>query len=117
MRSIQMLYRAAIFTFTPTALELAFVCGVLAKAFSPLVGGLVLATFAAYVTWSIVMTSVRRGARLGGLGVSLLPGTRLPACRGAGGGRRGAGSHRGRGGFGGGGSWGRVHGAVHAPVP
>jgi ABC-type transport system involved in Fe-S cluster assembly fused permease/ATPase subunit len=37
-RSIQMLYRAVIFTFAPTALELIFVCAVLAKKFSPLVG-------------------------------------------------------------------------------
>lgn len=44
-RSIQMLYRAIIFTFIPTFLELLFVCGVLAQAFSPLVGGLVIATF------------------------------------------------------------------------
>jgi hypothetical protein len=53
-----MLYRAVIFTFAPTALELAFVCFVLGKAFSPLVGGLVLATFALYTTWSIIMTQV-----------------------------------------------------------
>ncbi|KAF5840263.1 hypothetical protein DUNSADRAFT_17366 [Dunaliella salina] len=36
-RSIQMLYRAVIFTFIPTALELLVVCTVLARAFSPLV--------------------------------------------------------------------------------
>jgi hypothetical protein len=34
-----MLYRAVIFTFAPTALELIFVCAVLAKKFSPLVRG------------------------------------------------------------------------------
>ncbi|GFH09187.1 uncharacterized protein HaLaN_04287 [Haematococcus lacustris] len=53
-----MLYRAVIFTFVPTALELLIVCGVLAKAFNPLVGGLVLATFGAYVAWSVTLTQV-----------------------------------------------------------
>ncbi|KAJ9529892.1 hypothetical protein QJQ45_022301 [Haematococcus lacustris] len=62
-RSIQMLYRAVIFTFVPTALELLIVCGVLAKAFNPLVGGLVLATFGAYVAWSVTLTQMAAAAR------------------------------------------------------
>ncbi|KAJ9528985.1 hypothetical protein QJQ45_000551 [Haematococcus lacustris] len=62
-RSIQMLYRAVIFTFVPTALELLIVCGVLAKAFNPLVGGLVLATFGAYVAWSVALTQMAAAAR------------------------------------------------------
>ncbi len=57
-RSIQLLYRAVLFTFVPTALELLFVCGVLGHTFSPLVGWLVMATFAAYFTWSVFMTQV-----------------------------------------------------------
>mmetsp|Transcript_18042 Transcript_18042/g.50463 ORF Transcript_18042/g.50463 Transcript_18042/m.50463 type:complete len:853 (+) Transcript_18042:34-2592(+) len=62
-RSIQMLYRAVIFTFIPTALELLVVCTVLARAFSPLVGALVVLTFAMYVTWSVVMTRIAADAR------------------------------------------------------
>ena len=56
-----MLYRAVIFTFAPTALELLVVCCVLGSRFSPLVGALVLATFAIYSAWSVVMTQARDG--------------------------------------------------------
>ena len=57
-RSIQMLYRALFFMFGPTFLELMFVCGLLGKSFSPMVGLLVLATFSAYIAWSVAMTQV-----------------------------------------------------------
>ncbi|KAF8062057.1 ATM1 [Scenedesmus sp. PABB004] len=55
-RSIQMLYRAVLFTFAPTAIELVFVVGLLATRFSPLVAGLVGGTFVLYVAWTLTMT-------------------------------------------------------------
>jgi hypothetical protein len=62
-----MLYRALLFTFLPTSLELAFVCSLLAAKFSAVVAGLVGATFVAYVAWTLKLTQVRRlAARLPG---------------------------------------------------
>lgn len=55
-RSIQMLYRAVLFTFLPTAIELLFVVGLLANRFSPMVAVLVGCTFALYVSWTLSMT-------------------------------------------------------------
>jgi hypothetical protein len=98
-RSVQMLYRAMLFTFAPTAVELVFVLAVLATQFSPITAGLVAATFVVYVTWTLAMTQVGvgvcgvcvwgggRGLRLGGLffcaprafGVQGLPSRRLIA--------------------------------------
>lgn len=57
-RSIQILYRAIIFTFTPTMVELVAVCCLLASRFGPALAGVVGATFVAYVTWSVAMTQV-----------------------------------------------------------
>ena len=54
-----MIFRALVFTFLPTALELVAVCVILARAFHPRVSALVVATFAAYATWTIAMTRVR----------------------------------------------------------
>ena len=59
-----MIFRALVFTFLPTALELVAVCVILARAFHPRVSALVVATFVAYATWTIVMTRV--GGRAGG---------------------------------------------------
>lgn len=42
-----MVFRAVVFTFLPTAVELVLVCGLLARTFTPLVSALVVATFAA----------------------------------------------------------------------
>ncbi|EFJ51759.1 hypothetical protein VOLCADRAFT_103403 [Volvox carteri f. nagariensis] len=53
-RSIGVLYRALIFTFLPTGLELGAVAGLLASRFGALLAGLLAATFAAYVTWTEV---------------------------------------------------------------
>lgn len=36
-----MIFRSLVFTFIPTAVELILVCGLLAKAFNPLVAGIV----------------------------------------------------------------------------
>lgn len=57
-RSIQMLYRAVLFTFAPTFIELIFVVGLLASRFSPMVAALVGCTFALYVAWTLSMTQV-----------------------------------------------------------
>lgn len=65
-----MLYRAVLFTFAPTALELVLVVGLLAAAFSPITAGLVAATFVLYVTWTLALTQV--AARRGGGGRSSL---------------------------------------------
>ena len=53
-----MMFRAVVFTFMPTAIELGLVCTLLARRFRPAVALLVLATFVAYVTWTTVMTQV-----------------------------------------------------------
>eukprot|EP00879_Flechtneria_rotunda_P004177 GHRR01004425.1.p1 GENE.GHRR01004425.1~~GHRR01004425.1.p1 ORF type:complete len:675 (+),score=250.27 GHRR01004425.1:972-2996(+) len=55
-RSIQMLYRAVLFTFMPTAIELVFVVSLLATKFSPMVAMLVGGTFVLYVAWTLTMT-------------------------------------------------------------
>jgi ABC-type multidrug transport system fused ATPase/permease subunit len=55
-RSVQMLYRAVIFTFLPTTIELLFVCGLLAHEFNSGVAVLVGVTFVAYVTWTLLLT-------------------------------------------------------------
>lgn len=57
-RSVGMMFRAVVFTFMPTAIELGLVCTLLARRFRPAVALLVLATFVAYVTWTTVMTQV-----------------------------------------------------------
>jgi ABC-type transport system involved in Fe-S cluster assembly fused permease/ATPase subunit len=57
-RAVAMVYRAAIFTFLPTILEIMVVCGLLYRAFSPATAGLVLATFVAYVAWTVTLTGV-----------------------------------------------------------
>lgn len=55
-RSVAMMFRAVVFTFLPTAVELVLVCAVLARRFQPAVAGLVVATFVAYVGWTATMT-------------------------------------------------------------
>lgn len=55
-----MLYRAVLFTFAPTFIELLFVVGLLANRFSPMVAVLVGCTFALYVAWTLSMTQVCR---------------------------------------------------------
>lgn len=52
-----MVFRAVVFTFVPTALELVLVCGLLARSFAPQVAAMVLATFGAYVAWTTALTS------------------------------------------------------------
>ena len=55
-RSVTMVFRAVVFTFAPTALELTLVCALLWKAFSWHVVAIVLSTFVAYVAWTVKMT-------------------------------------------------------------
>ncbi|GFR51367.1 hypothetical protein Agub_g13792, partial [Astrephomene gubernaculifera] len=55
-RSIGVLYRALIFTFLPTGIELWAVAGLLAGRFGPSLALLLAATFAAYVGWTVWMT-------------------------------------------------------------
>lgn len=62
-RSIQILYRALIFTFLPTCIELLFVCGLLSSAFSPTVAALVGATFVVYVGWTMAVTQLATEVR------------------------------------------------------
>jgi ABC transporter ATM len=53
-----MVFRAIAFTAVPTVIELVMVVTILARTFSPWVGALVLLTFAAYITFSVVLTQV-----------------------------------------------------------
>ncbi|EFN53974.1 hypothetical protein CHLNCDRAFT_7051, partial [Chlorella variabilis] len=62
-RSVAMIFRAIVFTFLPTAVELTAVCIILARAFHPRVSALVLATFAAYAGWTVALTRVAAGIR------------------------------------------------------
>lgn len=55
-RSITMIFRAVVFTFIPTFVELVLVCGLLARELSPAFAWVVLATFVAYVTWTVALT-------------------------------------------------------------
>lgn len=57
-RSVGMMFRAVVFTFMPTAIELILVCTLLAQRFRPAVALAVLVTFVAYVSWTTVMTKV-----------------------------------------------------------
>ncbi len=58
-----MVFRAVVFTFVPTAIELVLVCGLLARTFAPAVASLVVATFIAYVLWTASLTRAAAEAR------------------------------------------------------
>ena len=62
-RSVAMIFRAVVFTFIPTAIELVLVSWLLARSFSPQVAALVVATFGLYVGWTTLMTKVRGRVR------------------------------------------------------
>ena len=53
-----MMFRAVVFTFLPTIVELALVTTVLARKFSASIAAAVLATFVLYVAWTTWMTKV-----------------------------------------------------------
>lgn len=56
-RSVVNIFRAVVFTFVPTFVELILVCGLLATRVSSKVAGVVVLTFAAYVAWTVRITS------------------------------------------------------------
>ncbi len=68
-----MIFRAVVFTFIPTAIELVLVSWLLARSFSPSVAGLVIATFVAYVAWTTLMTKVSPDGRAYILAVEACP--------------------------------------------
>ena len=53
-----MMFRAVVFTFLPTIVELGLVTTVLARKFSASIAAAVLATFVLYVAWTTWMTKV-----------------------------------------------------------
>ena len=57
-RSVAMMFRAVVFTFLPTIVELVLVTTVLARKFSASIAAAVLATFVLYVAWTTWMTKV-----------------------------------------------------------
>ena len=57
-RSVAMMFRAVVFTFLPTIVELGLVTTVLARKFSASIAAAVLATFVLYVAWTTWMTKV-----------------------------------------------------------
>ncbi len=59
-----MVFRAVVFTFIPTAVELVLVCGLLSRTFTPIVSGLVLGTFVAYTLWTAALTRAAAEVRL-----------------------------------------------------
>ena len=62
-RSVAMVFRAVVFTFLPTVIELVAVCALLWHVFSGAIVGIVLAAFAAYVAWTIALTSLAASRR------------------------------------------------------
>lgn len=56
------MFRAVVFTFAPTLVELVLVCGLLSRNFNPVLTLIVLATFLVYVSWTVFFTS--RAAKL-----------------------------------------------------
>ncbi|KAI5084448.1 hypothetical protein GOP47_0000617 [Adiantum capillus-veneris] len=62
-RAVVHIFRAVVFTFIPTAIELGLVCVLLAKQVSTTVAGVVLVTFIAYVWWTIDITRAAASSR------------------------------------------------------
>ena len=62
-RAVAMVWRAAAFTFAPTAVELALVCALLAARFTPAAAAGTAATFAAYTAYTILLTRAAVGVR------------------------------------------------------
>ena len=59
-----MVFRAVVFTFIPTAVELVLVCGLLSRTFTPAVSALVLGTFVAYTLWTAALTRAAAEVRV-----------------------------------------------------
>lgn len=62
-RSVVHIFRAVVFTFIPTAIELGLVCVLLAQRVSAAVSAIVLLTFIAYVWWTIEITTAAAASR------------------------------------------------------
>ncbi|MCO5582225.1 hypothetical protein L7F22_036117 [Adiantum nelumboides] len=62
-RAVVHIFRAVVFTFVPTAIELGLVVVLLAKQVSTTVAGVVLVTFIAYVWWTIDITRAAASSR------------------------------------------------------
>lgn len=62
-RAVVHIFRAVVFTFIPTAIELGLVCVLLARQVSTTVAYIVLVTFIAYVWWTIDITRAAASSR------------------------------------------------------
>lgn len=62
-RAIHQIYRAIIFIFVPTLVELLAVTFLLSQTFSPVVGGVIGVTFLVYCAFSIMLTQLSTEAR------------------------------------------------------
>lgn len=62
-RAVVHIFRAVVFTFIPTAIELGLVCVLLAQQVSTTVAGVVLITFVAYIWWTINITRAAASSR------------------------------------------------------
>lgn len=62
-RAIAVMFRAIVFTFVPTIVELFLVATLLARSFNPIVAVLVVVTFVTYVAWTILMTGAATDIR------------------------------------------------------
>jgi ABC-type transport system involved in Fe-S cluster assembly fused permease/ATPase subunit len=62
-RSVGMIFRAVVFTFIPTAIELVAVCVLLARAFSPKISYIVLCTFGVYTGFTVFLTWLATSTR------------------------------------------------------
>ena len=62
-RSVAMVFRAVVWTFVPTLIELTAVCALLASRFSVREAGAVAATFAAYTAFTVRLTTAAAAAR------------------------------------------------------
>lgn len=67
-----MVFRAVVFTFVPTIVELILVCFLLGRIFKPIIGIMVVATFAAYVFWTAQLTQAAAKVSEGQSAVSWL---------------------------------------------
>ena len=56
-RSVAMVFRALLFTFIPTIIELVLVCYLLWRSFSPICCGMILLTFLCYTMFTMKMST------------------------------------------------------------
>lgn len=63
-RSVIHIFRAVVFTFIPTAIELVLVCALLSHQVGAAVAGIVLLAFLAYVIWTVKITTAAALSRI-----------------------------------------------------